>query len=785
MSSFDELDELEKNIFLDIACLFKGDFKEEVEEVLSCLYKGATCGINNLLDKCLLHMDSDGRISMHDMLEEMGKGIVHRESKNPRKCNRLWSLEDMSQVFKYNKVNKSIEGIKLFVYRIEDLLLLCSGFENMHNLRCIILYTCPSFLFQQLAVDKVDSVSFSDELRYLRWEFCPLKSLSSNFNPKNLVVLKLSDSYIEQLWKEDHQDLDNLRSIDLSDCKRLRKIPNLSGAINLQTLCCNGCENLVELSSLNQLTSLQRLDLSHCKSLRKIPNLSGAVNLQSLCCHRCENLIELPCVNQLTSLQSLDLSHCKSLRKIPNLSGVINLQSLCCYRCENLIELPCLNHLVFLESLELSHCKSLRKISNLSGAINLQSIFFCGCENLVELPCLNHLESLKRLDLSCCNNLRKIPNLSGVINLQSLCFNGCENLVELPCLNHLTSLKELELKGCHNLKKFAELPNHFSELRLRYTEIEEVPDSNRLLIMLRRESRIENVSSSISKLESLRVLDLEGCERLTTLSGLPRYLWCLVANNCTSLEKISFTDYNSNSFHSLHDCDDTPRDEKVSMSFLNCTRLNQDSIKNIGTNAMLQIQSLAQRWARRKGRGSFPNQLLCSFPGNEVSENEFENRSVSSWINLKIAPNGCSRSRFLTFAICFVANLSDTYRNVEFICKYQLTAASGEKFMSECRVSKRWDKIFSYHVFIVFNQDMIIRDNYYEEASFEFYIRNRGREIKVKECGVHVFYVDEESYSISDTSNQNFDSQEETRFSFIGGEDGDRGPKRLKYFHFF
>ncbi|KAE8669357.1 hypothetical protein F3Y22_tig00112249pilonHSYRG00351 [Hibiscus syriacus] len=694
MISFDELDEQEKNIFLDIACLLKGETKKEVEEILSCLYEGAMCGISDLLDKCLIEVDSKGVICMHDMLEGMGKDIVRRESKDPGERSRLWSLKDMIQVLKYNKVNKSIEGIKLFVSRREDQPLLYSGFEKMHNLRYIILYTRPSFLFQQLPVDRVDSVSFSDELRYLRWVFCPLKCLSSNFNPKNLVVLKLRQSIIEQLWKEDNQDLVNLRSIDLSGCVSLGKIPNLSGAINLQSLCCSGCESLVELPSLNQLVSLESLDFSYCKSLVEIPNLSRAINLKSLKCSYCTSLVELPSLNQLVSLESLDLSYCKNLRKIPNPFGAINLKSLKCKYCTSLVELPSLNQLVSLESLDLSGCK----------------------------------------------NLRKIPNPFGAINLKSLKCKYCTSLVELPFFNHLASLKEL--------------PNNLSDLDLRYTGIEQVSDSIQHLVGFRKLSlshwRVENLSSNISKLESLNVLELEECERFITLSELPPYLLCLNANRCYSLEKVSFTDHNSSSFFSLHDGDDTPRDEKVSMSFLNCLSLNQDSIKNIERNAVLQIQSLAQRWARRQGRGSLGNQFFCCFPGYEVPANEFEHRSVNPWLNLKIAPNGCSGSRFLAFALCFLANLwfADGDVDVGFICKYQLTAASGEKFMTESRVSWRWDwgDIYSHHVCIVFNKDMIIRDNDYEEASFEIYNNDQlGRQYERMKWGVHVFYVDAES----------------------------------------
>ncbi|KAG4181512.1 hypothetical protein ERO13_A10G232601v2 [Gossypium hirsutum] len=103
-SSYDDLDEVEKNIFLDIAIFFKGTLKKDVEEILSCCYKGAVCGISNLIDKCLLDNTSyNGWICMHDMLEEMGKDIVRKESIDPGKRSRLWSAKDVYQVLKYNK----------------------------------------------------------------------------------------------------------------------------------------------------------------------------------------------------------------------------------------------------------------------------------------------------------------------------------------------------------------------------------------------------------------------------------------------------------------------------------------------------------------------------------------------------------------------------------------------------------------------------------------------------------------------------------------------------------
>ncbi|KAL4290048.1 hypothetical protein GQ457_14G026060 [Hibiscus cannabinus] len=599
--SFDKLDELEKNIFLDIACFLKGESKNNVEEILSCLYKGAVCGISNLLDKCLLHIDSYKRISMHDMLEEMGKDIVRQVSKDPGKRSRLWSPTDVNQVLRYNKANKSIEGIKLPMTRIGDMLLCLPNLGNILNLRYLHFHTGPFLKNEKLLADKVDSISLSSELRYLCWMFYPFKTLSPSFNPKNLVVLKLQFGYMEQLWNEENQELFNLREIDLRFCKKLRQIPNLSRAINLQSFICT----------------------------------------------------------------------------------------------------------------------------------------------------------------------------------------GCESLVELPRFNHLASLKKFEFEGCHKLTKFSELPNIFSKLDLSYTRIEEVSNSIQYRFGLRELrlvcSGVENVSSNILK------LDLSYRKSLKTLLNLPRNLFRLVADGCSSLEKVSFTHHDFNSFLSLHDGDDAPQAEQIYMSFLNCRSLNQESIKNIGENAMLQIEFLAQRWARKKGisheeykRDSFPNRLFCCFQGEEVSANEFEHRSLNSGLNLNLTPNCSSRGRLLAFVFCLVVDRWFGNKCFEFICKYQLTTTRDEKFTSEDQVfytaGTDPDMGYTYvrdrpreHVFILFSKDMVIIDNDYEKASFEFKT-NVGH--KVKKCGVHVLYVDAESYRINDSfaskeDSESYDSQEDTKFSCL------------------
>ncbi|KAL4382262.1 hypothetical protein AHAS_Ahas04G0215900 [Arachis hypogaea] len=103
--SFDGLDDMEKNIFLDIACFFKGYEKGNVTRILEgCGYQ-AELGLHILINRSLVTINKYDQLEMHDLLEEMGKRIVIQESPNdPSKRSRLWCYEDLNSVLAQKKV---------------------------------------------------------------------------------------------------------------------------------------------------------------------------------------------------------------------------------------------------------------------------------------------------------------------------------------------------------------------------------------------------------------------------------------------------------------------------------------------------------------------------------------------------------------------------------------------------------------------------------------------------------------------------------------------------------
>lgn len=102
---YDRLKKCEKEIFLDMACFFKG---YELSDVKNILHSGRGLApdyaIQVLIDKCLIKI-VQCRVRMHNLIENMGREIVRQESPSmPGERSRLWFSKDILRVLKNNKV---------------------------------------------------------------------------------------------------------------------------------------------------------------------------------------------------------------------------------------------------------------------------------------------------------------------------------------------------------------------------------------------------------------------------------------------------------------------------------------------------------------------------------------------------------------------------------------------------------------------------------------------------------------------------------------------------------
>ena len=93
--SYDRLDDNAKEIFLDIACFFKGERMEYVKKILQEFCP--TTNMKVLLNKSLITVEN-GCLKMHDLIQDMGREIVKQESPNPAKRSRIWYYEDAIEI---------------------------------------------------------------------------------------------------------------------------------------------------------------------------------------------------------------------------------------------------------------------------------------------------------------------------------------------------------------------------------------------------------------------------------------------------------------------------------------------------------------------------------------------------------------------------------------------------------------------------------------------------------------------------------------------------------------
>jgi len=104
--SYHSLDDYyQKNIFLDIACFFNGMDVDYAVTILDGLGIGARFRIDKLIDRCLVEINNDKRLWMHQLVSEMGREIARQESP---KCQRIWRHEDAFRVLNGTTVSSSI-----------------------------------------------------------------------------------------------------------------------------------------------------------------------------------------------------------------------------------------------------------------------------------------------------------------------------------------------------------------------------------------------------------------------------------------------------------------------------------------------------------------------------------------------------------------------------------------------------------------------------------------------------------------------------------------------------
>lgn len=89
-SSYDTLNDHERNTFLDIACFFKDEQLDYILRILEGCGFFPHVGIDRLVDRSLLVISENKKVEMHNLVQDVGREIAKtRNSQTSSRC-RLW-----------------------------------------------------------------------------------------------------------------------------------------------------------------------------------------------------------------------------------------------------------------------------------------------------------------------------------------------------------------------------------------------------------------------------------------------------------------------------------------------------------------------------------------------------------------------------------------------------------------------------------------------------------------------------------------------------------------------
>ncbi|KAL3568199.1 hypothetical protein D5086_030850, partial [Populus alba] len=498
--SFDGLHELDKKIFLDIACFLKGFKVDRITRILDGCGFHASIGIPVLIERSLISVSRD-HVWMHDLLQKMGKEIVRCESpEEPGRRSRLWTYEDFCLALMDNTGKEKIKAIFLDMPGIKEAQWNKEAFSKMCRLRLLKINNV------QLSEGPED---ISNELRFLEWHSYPSKSLPAGLQVDQLVELHMANSSLEQLWYGCKSAV-NLKIINLSNSLHLTKTPDFTGIPNLESLILKGCTSLFEVHpSLGYHKKLQYVNLMDCEGIRILPS-----NLE------------------MESLKVCILDGCSKLEKFPDIVGNMNCLMVLRLDGTGIEELSSsIHHLIGLEVLSMKTCKNLKSIPSSIGCLkSLKKLDLFGCSELENIPeNLGKVEGLEEFDVSGTSIRQPPASIFLLKNLKVLSFDGCKRIAEslmdqrLPALSGMCSLEVLDLCAC-NLREGA-LPEDIGCL------------SSLKCLDLSRNNFV-SLPKSINQLSGLEMLALEDCTMLESLPEVPSRVQTVYLNGCISLKEI-------------------------------------------------------------------------------------------------------------------------------------------------------------------------------------------------------------------------------------------------------
>lgn len=177
--SYDRLDDQEKEVFLDIACFLIEEDKDQAISVWDGSRWAGSVNLQNLEENCIVQIDSQNRIRMHNHLRDLGRTLAEEEL--PKYPRRLWRGND--NIFRDAVIQPRVRGINR-VQGVSDQSFLNSRYRPPVDVSTLNLLRAEGDCLENIS----EFLREADQLLGLWWDKCPDTSLPAWLPTQNLIV---------------------------------------------------------------------------------------------------------------------------------------------------------------------------------------------------------------------------------------------------------------------------------------------------------------------------------------------------------------------------------------------------------------------------------------------------------------------------------------------------------------------------------------------------------------------------------------------------------------------
>ncbi|GKB22098.1 Toll/interleukin-1 receptor domain-containing protein [Tanacetum coccineum] len=376
---FDSLPSVCKELFKHIACFFVGKESEVTEAILKDCDIHTSYGVKKLIERCFLTIGVGRELKMHQLLQDMGRDMVYKESPHePWKRSRVWNHEESLNILQEDKGTANIQGLLFDMKMLKKESSLCGSssaidheFEdidlNMNfrvgpsfskhlelsssrsrkiELSTNALNRMEKLILLQLSHVKLNGPfkNFPNGLRGLCMHGFQSEYIPSDLPMEHLVALDMSFSDLKQLWRKP-KFLRSLKYLNLSYSKlvtiggfkelpALERLIRLIGGFKDAYLQLRGESFPVDFSSMSMLKNLY-LD---CNPIDSIPDcLKSLRRLEVLSVGECSMLKSILCPPG--SIKRLYADDCDLLEKITLHQDMSAPPLIFCYKSVSLTDI--------------------------------------------------------------------------------------------------------------------------------------------------------------------------------------------------------------------------------------------------------------------------------------------------------------------------------------------------------------------------------------------------------------------------------------------------------------